>query len=53
MASTKGMHNPPKTGASWFYITFPGVTQKNANHRSISLTGTDHSNSRISKNMQF
>ena len=52
MGSTKGMHNPQKSNASWV-ITFPGVTQKNANHRSISLTGTDHSNSRLSKNMQF
>ena len=33
--------------------TFPGIIKKNANRKHISLTGTDHFNSKLSKNIQF
>ena len=47
------LYNNPISDASWVYTTFPGITQKNTNLRYISLTRTDHDNSKLFENIQF
>ena len=51
--SHKRNAQPPKTRLFMSLHYISSSNSKNTNYRHISLTGTDHCNSKLSKNTQF